>query len=344
MTTELTLTEDERKQNFKKKLAATWSWFFLAALLLMFEIWARTIYDGASFLFNPYNVRSILLFASIPLLLGAGQTFVIISGGIDLSVGFVLGLASVTMAIITVWAAPITGPGFAVVLGLASALLVTLIPGAINGTLISRLNVPPFIGTLGMFGVARGAAFLLAGGSTVPVNNDFLFFIGNGTVLGIPVPILITVVVVIVLHYTLSQTRFGQFTYAIGGNRNAASRAGIPVRRHTTQIYLIAALCAGVAAIIYTARFSAGAPQAGEPLLLDSIAAVVIGGASLFGGSGTIIGTVIGALIIAVIQYGLVFVDVEPFWQFVAVGAVIIVSVLVDQTQNKITGEERADG
>lgn len=344
MTTELAPTDEEKRQRLKRNIAATWSWFFLAALIIVFEVWTQIKYEGASFVLNPYNLRSIALFAAIPLLLGAGQTFVIISGGIDLSVGFILGLSGVFMAIIMVSAAPVVGQIPALILGCIAALAITLVPGAINGTLISRLNVPPFIGTLGMFGVARGVAFLLAGGSTVPVNNDFLFFIGNGSIFYIPTPIIITVVVVAVLHYVLSQTRFGQFTYAIGGNRNAASRAGIPVKRHTLQIYLISAFCAGVAAIIYTARFSAGAPQAGEPLLLDSIAAVVIGGASLFGGSGTIIGTVIGALIIAVIQYGLVFVDVEPFWQFVAVGTVIIVSVLVDQTQSKITGEERADG
>ncbi|HEX6010323.1 MAG TPA: ABC transporter permease, partial [Geminicoccaceae bacterium] len=115
------------------------------------------------------------------------------------------------------------------------------------------------------------------------------------------------------------------------------------IRRHTLLVYLISAGCAGVAGMIYTARFSAGAAQGGEPLLLDSIAAVVIGGASLFGGSGTVVGTVIGALIIAVIQYGLVFINVEPFWQFVAVGVVIIVSVLIDQTRERLTGEAARD-
>ena len=182
-------------------------------------------------------------------------------------------------------------------------------------------------------------AFLTANGTTVPVNNTWLFEMGNGKLLGVPIPVIITIVAVLVLHYVLSQTRFGQYTYAIGGNRMAAIRSGINVRRHTMMIYLIAAGCAGLAGMIYTSRFSAGAAQAGEPMLLDSIAAVVIGGASLFGGSGTIIGTVIGALIIAVIQYGLVFVNVEPFWQFVAVGVVIIVSVLVDQSQSRLRGE-----
>ncbi len=318
-------------------LANAWSWLFLVILLVFFETWARAVY-GISFLFNGFNIQSIALFAAAPLLLGLGQTFVIISGGIDLSVGFVMGLAAVVMARMMQL---LTGlpPEMALGLGILAAFSVSLIPGFINGWLIAHLRVPAFIGTLGMYGVARGTGFLTAGGTTVPVNNAWLFEMGNGKLLGVPIPVVITIVAVLVLHYVLSQTRFGQYTYAIGGNRMAAIRSGINVRRHTIMIYLIAAVCAGLAGMIYTSRFSAGAAQAGEPMLLDSIAAVVIGGASLFGGSGTIIGTVIGALIIAVIQYGLVFVDVEPFWQFVAVGVVIIVSVLVDQSQSRLRGE-----
>ncbi|MEZ5932667.1 MAG: ribose ABC transporter [Alphaproteobacteria bacterium] len=318
-------------------LTWAWSWLFLAVLLIFFESWARFAY-GISFLFNGFNLQSIALFAAAPLLLGLGQTFVIISGGIDLSVGFVMGLAAVVMARIMQQAAGLP-PGLALGIGLSAAFAVSLVPGLINGWLIAHLRVPAFIGTLGMYGVARGTGFLAANGTTVPVNNPWLFEMGNGRLLGVPVPVVITVIAVLAMHYVLSQTRFGQYTYAIGGNRMAAIRSGINVRRHTMMIYLIAAACAGLAGMIYTARFSAGAAQAGEPMLLDSIAAVVIGGASLFGGSGTIIGTVIGALIIAVIQYGLVFVNVEPFWQFVAVGVVIIVSVLVDQSQSRLRGE-----
>jgi predicted ABC-type sugar transport system permease subunit len=318
-------------------LTVAWSWLFLAVLVVFFETWAQLAY-GISFLFNGYNLQSIAVSAAMPLLLGLGQTFVIIAGGIDLSVGFVMGLAAVIMARTTL--TPVDA-GLALAAGLVAALLAALVPGAINGTLISRLRVPAFIGTLGMYGVARGAGFLAANGTTVPVNNPLLFVLGNGKLLGVPIPVVITIVLVLAMHWTLSQTRFGQHTYAIGGNRTAAIRAGINIRRHTLMLYLISAGCAGIAGMIYTARFSAGAAQGGEPLLLDSIAAVVIGGASLFGGSGTIIGTVIGALIIAVIQYGLVFINVEPFWQFVAVGVVIIVSVLIDQTREKLTGEAR---
>ena len=251
-----------------------------------------------------------------------------------------MGLSAVIMARVMQVITPID-PALALLLGLIAAFLISLVPGWINGALVSRLRIPPFIGTLGMFGVARGVAFLAAGGTTVPVNNPWLFEMGNGRLLGIPIPVLITIVIVVAMHWTLSQSKFGQYTYAIGGNRVAAVRSGINVRRHTLFLYMISAACAGVAGMIYTARFSAGAAQAGEPILLDSIAAVVIGGASLFGGSGTIIGTVIGALIIAIIQYGLVFIDVEPFWQFVAVGIVIIVSVLIDQSKGRLTGERK---
>ena len=317
-------------------LGAAWSWLFLIALLLFFEIWAQTTY-GISFLWNSHNVRSIAVFATIPLMLALGQTFVIISGGIDLSVGFIMGLASVVLAKTIAWVAGgDIGPGLLLAFGLLAGFTVSLLPGAVNGVLIARLGVPPFIGTLGMYGVARGVGFLTADATTVPVDNSWLFEIGNGKLAGIPVPIIVVVVLTLVMHYLLSQTRFGQYTYAIGGNRQAAIRAGIKVRRHVAMIYILAAGCAGIAGILFAARFSAGAPQGGEAMLLDSIAAVVIGGASLFGGSGTIVGTVIGALIIAVIQYGLVFINVEPFWQFVAVGAVIIVSVLIDQSRSRL--------
>jgi len=320
---------------------AAWSWLFLFGLVIFFEVWAQISYS-TSFVFNAFNVQSIALFAAAPLLLGLGQTFVIISGGIDLSVGFVMGLAAVVMARIMQLFDPALAP-LALFVGIGCAFLVSMIPGFINGWLIARLKVPAFIGTLGMYGVARGSGFLAADGTTVPVNNDWLFMMGSGKLLGIPIPVIITAVLVVGMHYLLSQTQFGRFTYAIGGGRQAAIRAGINIRRHTMTIYIMAAACAGVAGMIYTARFSAGAAQAGEPLLLDSIAAVVIGGASLFGGSGTIIGTVIGALIIAIIQYGLVFINVEPFWQFVAVGIVIIVSVLVDQTRRSLPGGTKED-
>src|ERR1700731_4163966 len=316
-------------------LAAFRAWLFLGILLLTFEIWAHVEYNSTFFL-NPFNVKSIAVFTVTPLLLGLGQTFVIISGGIDLSVGFTMGLSAVVTAHVFNWGTQFGNPFLSLVLAVFAGLGISVVPGVINGLLIADLRVPPFIGTLGMYGVARGVAFLLASGTTVPVQNGLLGAIGNGEIAGFPNLVLITIAILLMTHYLLSQKRYGQQIYAIGGNVNAALRAGINVRNNTIALYILSSVTAGCAGILYTAKFSAGAAQAGEPVLLDSIAAVVIGGASLFGGSGTVIGTVIGALIIAVIQYGLVFVNVEPFWQFVAVGVVIIISVLVDQIQKQV--------
>lgn len=323
-------------QDWVKIIANGWSYLFLLLLCVFFEIWARAAF-GVSFVFNLTNIQSISLATVQPLLLGLGLTLVIIAGGIDLSVGFTVGLASVIAA----RAMQIFDPNLPLLVSFLLAALVAmaaaLAVGFVNGILVSKFNVPPFIGTLGMYGIARGLGFLTAEGTTVPTDNAVNSNFGNQFLFGfIPVPVLVTVILVLFMHYLLSRTRFGQYTYAIGGNRNAAIRAGINVSRHTITLYMLTALLAGIAGIIYTARFTAGAAQAGEPTLLDAIAAVVIGGASLFGGEGTIRGTVIGALIIAVIQFGLVFINVPPFWQFIAVGSVIIISVLVDQARRSV--------
>jgi ribose transport system permease protein len=325
-----------------QRIADLRAWLFLAFLIAGFEIWSRVAFDG-TFLFNPFNIQSIAVFAVAPLLLATGQTFVIISGGIDLSMGFIMGLAAVVGAHVINWATPGMGFGFAVLFGGLVAVLIAAIPGLVNGMLVALLKVPPFIGTLGMFGVARGVAFLLAGGTTVPVKNEVFSALGNGKFYGVPYIIMVTAVFVIIMHYILSQTKFGQHNYAIGANAQAARRAGIDIKWHLIRLYVLSGICAGVAGVLYAARFSAGAAQAGEPLLLDSVAAVVIGGASLFGGSGTILGTVAGALVIAVIQYGLVFINVAPFWQFISVGVVIIISVLIDQAQRRFSGGRQVE-
>jgi len=309
-----------------------WPWLFLAALLVFFEVYAQ-VSAHRSFVLNAYNLQSIGLAAAAPLLLAIGQTFVIITAGIDLSAGFVMGLAAVCVAQFTLFG---NGSPWILFLSIPLTVVVCLIPGLVNGVLIAWLRVPAFIGTLGMYGVARGAGFLAAGsGMTVSVDNPGLVWLGAGWT-----PVLLTAVLLVIMHLLLSKTRFGQYTYAIGGNPQSAARAGINVKRHLLVVYVIAAAFAAVGGIIYTARFAAGAANAGEPMLLDSIAAVVIGGASLFGGTGNVIGTLIGALIIAVIQFGLVFIDVNAFWQFIVVGIVIILSVLIDQYKDRLGGAQ----
>lgn len=347
---------EPRPNRLLEFVSRSWAWLFLLLLVAFFSV------SGKGFL-DLFNFQAIGANMAIMLIMALGQTFVIISGGIDLSTGFVMGLSSVGAALAMRSLSPDAPLGVVVLVGLVAALLAGLPAGLVNGVLIARLHVPPFIGTLGMYGIARGAGFILSGGQPVSIQVPGLGQVGNGylmyyyapvgltfltpppglagaqlrQVVGIlPHPLTLTIVVVLVCWFLLARTRFGQHTYAIGGNAEAARRAGIPVRRHTVRIYVLSAMLAAIAGLLYSTRFTNGAANAGDPLLLDSIAAVVIGGASLFGGAGAVSGTVIGALIIAVIQNGLVILAINPFWQFVTVGVVIILAVLVDQAKARV--------
>lgn len=343
--TDTTLTPTNRRRaRFLRTLAGAWSWLFLVFIVIFFEIWARTA-TGSTFVGRIYNLQSILLAATQILMLALGLTFVIISAGIDLSVAFTSGLAAIVMAVVIRSLGPQIGDAPAFALGVAIAIVAAVIPGFINGWLVANVSVPSFIGTLGMYGIARGAAFLVGGGATVAIRNSVAREFGNGRILGdaVPIPVLTATVVTVVFHYLLKHTRFGLYTYAMGGNLQSALRAGVDVKRMTTIIFMLSAFTAAIQGIFYTSRFSAGAADAGEPILLYAVAAIFIGGASLSGGSGTVVGTVIGSLIIAVIQFGLVFIGVPPYWQFVAVGTVIIIAVLIDQFRDKLGSVAQGD-
>lgn len=313
-----------------------WSWLFLVLILGFFEIFAQ-IETGNSFLFRIYNLQSIAIAASQILLLALGLTLVIVAGHIDLSIGFTTGLSAVVMALVIRALGP-ESSWLIVIAAMLVGVFAAVFVGLVNGWLVAHLNVPSFIGTLGTYGVARGAALIVAGGATVSIRSDEARFIGNGDLLGVPIPVVAAIVLSVICHYLLTHTKFGIHTYALGSNRASVERAGVDVNKLLIALFVISAVTAGIGGLIYTGRFSAGAANAGEPILLYAVAAVFIGGASLTGGQGTIIGTVIGAIIIAVIQFGLVFSGLPPYWQFVAVGLVIIVAVLVDQSKNKLTG------
>ena len=319
-----------------RSLLNAWSWLFLVLILGFFEIYAQ-IETGNTFLFRVYNIQSIAIAASQILLLALGLTLVIVAGHIDLSIGFTTGLSAVAMALIIRWLGPDAG-WLGVIAALAVGVFAAVVVGLINGWLVAYLDVPSFIGTLGTYGVARGAALIIAGGATVSIRSAEARSIGNGDILGFPVPVVIAIVLAIFFHYLLTYTKFGVHTYALGASRASVERAGVDVKKLLITLFIISAVSAGIGGLVYTGRFSAGAANAGEPILLYAVAAVFIGGASLTGGQGTVTGTVIGAIIIAVIQFGLVFSGLPPYWQFVAVGLVIIVAVLVDQSKNKLTG------
>jgi ribose transport system permease protein len=354
-------------RRFILAVSRSWAWVFLGLMILFFVVTVPT-FSAATFV-SVRNSQNILVAISPVVLLGLGQTFVIISAGIDLSVGWVMSLASVLSALAIRGTFNAGLPVFvAVPCGLLAAMAGAAVVGFINGIIVAKLKVPAFIVTLGTSFIVRGVALLMSENTTViglpdirAYGNESLFYLVRGTGGGFYVlsppplsgdmlrqldrilawPVVLTVVVVTIAMFLLHKTQFGRHTYAIGGNMEAALRTGIPVDRRIIALYVLSAVTAGIAGFLSTLRFTAGSAVIGDPLLLSSIAAVIIGGVSLFGGAGTVMGTVIGSLIIAVLTTGLVMLNVQSFWQFIVVGAVVIIAVLIDQSRDLIVG--RAD-
>lgn len=270
------------------------------------------------------NILNVFRQSAVNGLLALGQLLVILTAGIDLSVGSMLGLSTV------VFAKSLKAgvhPAAAVVLALACGLAL----GLLNGLLLTVLRLPhPFVSTLGMMNVARGTAMLLSAGFPIPDLPAGARVLGAGTVLGIPVPILVMLAMFALFGFVLRHTVFGRDIYAIGGNPEASRLAGIPVKARLNAVYALAGMLSGLAAVLLAGRMNAGFPLAGSGAELDSIAAVIIGGASFFGGVGTVSGTLIGALIIAVLRNGLNLLNVSSHWQMIVIGAVIIWAVWVD--------------
>ena len=272
------------------------------------------------------NVVNIARQVSINAILAAGLTFVLLTGGVDLSVGSALGVTGV----MSVWLAVRGIPAPFAVLG---AVGIGALIGGVNGVFIARLKLQPFIVTLGALTYLRGCAYVATG--AYPLNKpDLSFaFVGSGAVGPIPWPVIIAAAVLVVSHVTLTRTRFGRQVVALGGNAQAARLSGINVARVLTCVYMIAGTCAGIAGVIFAARLESGQPQGGQGYELDAIAAVILGGTSLSGGAGSIVGTLIGALIIGVLDNGLVLMNVPFFYQLIIKGAVIIAAVLLDRVR-----------
>jgi ribose transport system permease protein len=290
--------------------SSTWIGLILVGLIVVF---AGLEYD--SFVSAP-NARNIFTDAAVLLVLAVGMTYVIITAGIDLSVGADWGT---------------------ILLGLAAALASGLAWGVVNGFLVAKAKIPALIVTLGTLGMALGFALLITGGvdeREVPIK--LIDTIGTGRLFDqIPYLVIISLAVAIVFGIVLAATRFGRYTYAIGSNQEAARRAGVAVDRHLIKVYGLAGTLAGLAGFMNLARFSTTTIGGHNTDNLQSIAAVVIGGTSLFGGIGTVLGSVFGVFIPAVLQNGFVIVGVQPFWQQVAVGAVLIGAVYLDQLRRR---------
>ena len=285
---------------------------------------------AAMSLLSPYflsvsNALNILLATSVIGVLAIGATFVISSAGIDLSLGSVMGFSGVAGALV------MESAGMPWPLGIAACLAAGALCGVISGWLVARANIPAFIVTLGMLGLARGAGLVLSSGKPVYGLDETFVFLGQGRPFGIPMPVIIFLVTAAVAHYVLSYTRFGKYTLVIGDNEGAARATGIAVDRHRLLLYVVSGGLAGLAGMLFAARVNAGDPTAGLNYELTAITAAIIGGTNLFGGRGSILGTLIGALIMGVLQNGLNLLAVQSFYQQMAIGAVLILAVWLDQ-------------
>jgi len=285
--------------------------------------------------FTMENGWNIMRQISINVCISIGMTLVILTKGIDLSVGSVLAFTSAVVAGLFKYGIEVhqldVYIGFTVFGAILTGLIIGCILGIFNGWMITRFKVPPFVATLAMLTIARGATMLWTGGLPITGLGENFNFIGTGWFLGIPMPVWITSILVAVAVIITKKTQFGRHIYAIGGNESAAKLSGININKIKFYVYAIAGVLAAVGGIILTSRLDSAQPNAGMSYELDSIAAVVIGGTSLSGGRGSIMGTVQGALIIGVLNSGLVLLNVSPFWQQIIKGLVILLAVIMDR-------------
>ncbi len=310
-----------------------------AIVLILLAMLAAMSFLSDAFL-TPRNLLNVVRQISVIGLLGIGVTMAIISTGIDLSLGSVLALSAVVAASLAQqpgWESAMypTLAGLPVLVPILAGLGVGLVAGFTNGFLIAQFRIAPFIATLGMMTVARGFALLYSDGRPISSLTDSYTFIGQGELWGIPLPILILALVAILASVLLNHTRFGRYIYAIGGNEQAARISGVKIYRVKIGIYTLSGLMAGLAGLVLSARISSGQPGLGVSYELDAIASAVIGGTSFSGGIGTVWGTLVGALIIGVLNNGLDLLNVSAYWQQIVKGAIIVLAIIIDERKNR---------
>ncbi|WP_442795563.1 ABC transporter permease [Pelobium manganitolerans] len=285
------------------------------------------------------NAWNVMRQISVNICISVGMTLIVLTAGIDLSVGAVLALAGAITAGLLKFGVEVPSQdiyiGFTVLGAILAGLIVGTVMGLFNGFAITKFKVPPFVATLAMLTIARGFTMLWSKGFPISNLGENFAFIGVGWLLGIPSPVWICILVVAMAIVITKKMALGRYIYAIGGNEKAASLSGVNVNKVKLTVYAIGGALAAVGGVMVTARLDSAQPNAGLGYELDSIAAVVIGGTSLSGGRGTIMGTVLGAIIIGVLNNGLVLLNVSPFWQQVVKGFVILLAVIIDKANAK---------
>ena len=289
--------------------------------------------------FTAANGVNVLRQVAVNVCIATGMTLIVLTAGIDLSVGSVLALCGAITAGLLKNGLQFPSAdlyiGFTILGAVLGAVIVGSLLGLFNGFTITKFKVPPFVATLAMLTIARGFTMLYTGGHPISNLGSNFAYIGAGNFIGIPVPVWIAAIVVLLAVFITKKTKLGRYIYAIGGNETAAKLSGIRINRVKLIVYSLGAALAAVGGVIVTSRLDSAQPNAGLSYELDAIAAVVIGGTSLNGGKGSVWGTVIGAVIIGVLNNGLVLLNVSPFWQQVVKGAVILLAVIIDKMGDK---------
>jgi ribose transport system permease protein len=285
------------------------------------------------------NTWNVMRQISVNVVISVGMTLVILTAGIDLSVGSILALCGVITASLIKFGIELPGINLFIEFTILGAILVSILAGGVlgwfNGFVITKFKVPPFVATLAMLTIARGLTMLWSKGFPITGLGDDFAFLGTGWFFGVPMPVWISAFVVVIAIVVTNKTKIGRYIYAVGGNEVASLLSGLNIKQIKIFVYTIAGMLAGVGGLIVTSRLDSAQPNAGFGYELDSIAAVVIGGTSLSGGKGTVLGTVQGALIIGVLNNGLVLLNVSPFWQQVIKGLVILLAVIIEKLNSK---------
>lgn len=318
---------DQKQQNWQTNIFNSQTfWVFLAVIAACLFLSFAT--DSFATPKNLYNITRNVTFVAI---IALGMTMVIITGGIDLSVGSVLCLCSMVLGVVM-------HAGYSIEIGIAAAILSALAVGAFHGILIAYIGLPPFVVTLATLSVARSLAMVASGNTVVfefgPDHQKLLSLGGGAWFFGIANPVLYMIVLALIAGFVLRWTRFGRYLFAIGGNEHAATLTGVPVKPIKVAVYMISSLTAGIAGIVQTGWLGAITTNIGTGLELQVIAAAVIGGAALVGGSGTAIGALIGAALIEIIRNSLGLLGINAFWQGVFIGSAILIAVLFDRLRN----------
>jgi ribose/xylose/arabinose/galactoside ABC-type transport system permease subunit len=284
------------------------------------------------YFFTAENILNVSLQISITAIIAVGMTLVILTAGIDLSVGALVAWSGVIATSVLQIDLPFS---LTLLLAMLAGLGIGALSGALAGVFITRLNITPFIVTLALMTIWRGAAYMFTDGRPIWGLPEAFSILGSGRIFKIPVPTIIMIAIYVVAYVMLTQTRFGRHVYAVGGNKEAARLSGINTDRVLMQVYLICGMLAALSGILLASRMNSGQPNAGQMYELDVIAAVVVGGTSLFGGRGSIVGTFIGAMLIGVLKNGLNLLNVGSYVQMVVLGAVILLAVMMDQVRKK---------